>query len=776
MTGNQTAFDKAISAGHSAAWEQNWQEAARYYRRALDEFPDHPTALTSLGLAMYEMRDMDAALECYQLAAGVSPEDPMPVEKMARIYERLGRLPEAVRTALEAAELYLKARNAEKAIENWVHAISMQPENYTVRARLAMVYERMGRKEDAVAEYIATASLLQHANQAQRAMQILDMALKLAPDHPDVRQAMMQVQSNSPLTKPGRPRGGTAPVRMASVREMEEKETQNQPQKAMDPIAEARQKALVELANLLFEQAEEPPSGQQDNRGKGLGALTRGTGSLRFPQPDTTRITLHIGQAIESQSSGDEEQAAQELERAVEAGLNSPAVYFDLGLLRAGQQGQRALRHLQRSVKNPDFALASYLLIAQIYQREGNFQEAATAYLQALKLADATTVPGNQSEELMQLYEPIIEAQTHKTSAADFKKLCETIAAQVCRRDWRSYLATARQQMPASDSGLPVPLAEMLLESNSGQVVDALGRIRDYESRRQYRAAMEEAFNSLNLAPTYLPIHTEMGEVLLREERNPEAVEKFLLVAELYALRGEAAQAIRLLRRVTRMAPMELKVRDRLIELLSSHGQVEEALQEYWDLADMYYHLSELDQARQTYTNALRLAGTGKANRSWSLQILYKIADIDMQCLDWRQAVRIYEQARTLEPGDEKARLMLVDLNLRLNQDEAAFAEVDQFNTSMEQSGRRNVAIAFMEKLVNEYPSQLEMIKRLADLYVRNAQVPLAVKQLDRIADALLEAGNRDAAMAMLRTIIQLNPPNVSDYQAALKELKDGRM
>jgi hypothetical protein len=68
----------------------------------------------------------------------------------------------------------------------------------------------------------------------------------------------------------------------------------------------------------------------------------------------------------------------------------------------------------------------------------------------------------------------------------------------------------------------------------------------------------------------------------------------------------------------------------------------------------------------------------------------------------------------------------------------------------------------------------MELRKRLADLYVRNGQVDLAVEHLDAIADSYLTTGNRQASMNMLLTIIALNPPNVAEYQYALSKLRAG--
>jgi tetratricopeptide (TPR) repeat protein len=122
--------------------------------------------------------------------------------------------------------------------------------------------------------------------------------------------------------------------------------------------------------------------------------------------------------------------------------------------------------------------------------------------------------------------------------------------------------------------------------------------------------------------------------------------------------------ATRVLRRVIQLAPMDLGARTRLIEQLVSRGQVDEAISEYLQLADIYYRLAELDMARKTYTTALRVVQQANADRNWNIHILQRMADIDMQRLDWKQAIRVYEQIRTLRPDDQGVRKNLIELSL----------------------------------------------------------------------------------------------------------------
>ena len=133
MPGREDIFQKAMNDGHSAAWDQEWQKAATAYRSALQEMPDNPKALTSLGLALFQMGNFDEALQIYKRVAQVSPQDPAPMEKLAQLLERTGHLKEAIDAASKAAEHYLNQRDVDKAIENWVRVTMLEDCSATLR-------------------------------------------------------------------------------------------------------------------------------------------------------------------------------------------------------------------------------------------------------------------------------------------------------------------------------------------------------------------------------------------------------------------------------------------------------------------------------------------------------------------------------------------------------------------------------------------------------------------------------------------------------------------
>ncbi len=177
--------------------------------------------------------------------------------------------------------------------------------------------------------------------------------------------------------------------------------------------------------------------------------------------------------------------------------------------------------------------------------------------------------------------------------------------------------------------------------------------------------------------------------------------------------------------------------------------------------------------ARKTYAQALKLAQQTNAERLWKVKTLHRMADIDLQSLDWRQALRDFEQIRNLEPDDDKARLSLIDLNFRLGQSTQALAELDNYVAFLWKNGQKEPAVVFLEKMIVEYPKQPSIRRRLAEMYRQTGRVREAILQLDTAADMLVESGDRAGAIEAVMALIALNPPNVADYQRMLAKLRE---
>jgi tetratricopeptide (TPR) repeat protein len=773
MPGNVDHFEKAMSQGHSAAWDQNWDRAVAFYRQALDEFPNHPKAISSIALALYELKVFDEALTYYQKACELLPDDPIPAERVSECLELSGKANLAVAAYMRSAELYIKSKDIEKALSIWRKVLTLAPENIMAHSRLAIVFERIGQKAEAVREYLGIAALLQQTGEVPKAMQAVERALQASPESAEAQQALAMLKAGQMLPKISVSKSsGTAQAAPRQGRLAAPSEGFSGD--GLDPVASTCQKALSRLAALVFEQMEDEADNQTSR--KGMQAIMKGTGLFGLGRADQTKIMLHLSQVVDLQARKEDSQALEELEKANEAGLDDAAIHFDLGYLYFGANRlESALRHLQRSVNNQDYALGSRLLLGQVQLKMGKSQEASIEFLEALRLADMQTVPADQAEEINQLYETIIDEQSRLMDSDAQAKISSSIVELLVRPNWQENLVQARRQLQGSaGEEVSTPIVDMMIQARggSGHLVQSMNRITQLSKTGKYRAATEEAFHALQYAPTYLPLHILIGEMLFQQGQVNEAAEKFSVVARSFRIRGESSRSIGLYRRIVNLSPMDINARKQLIDMMNDAGQMEEVAEEYLRLAEVYFSLADLVMARETCDLALKISQQSGVSRELKVKVLNKIADIDLQSLDWKRALRAYEQIRNLKPEDEQVRTTLIDLYLRFGQENLAATEISTFISYLSDNHQMGQAVKFLEKLEEERSEQPVVVRQLAEVYRKMGKNSEALEKFDLAGDLYLRKDNTAAAIETVMVILTLNPPNAADYQQLLSDLR----
>jgi tetratricopeptide (TPR) repeat protein len=178
-----------------------------------------------------------------------------------------------------------------------------------------------------------------------------------------------------------------------------------------------------------------------------------------------------------------------------------------------------------------------------------------------------------------------------------------------------------------------------------------------------------------------------------------------------------------------------------------------------------------MDQAKEVYLKALQLAPRGDPSRRWEVEILHRIADIDMQRIDWKQAVNVYEQIKAAAPEDERAHVALMELYERFNRPDLAIREIDALVQIYRGKGDTDKIFDLLGEAVQGEEDSIPLRTRLAQAYLDAGVADKALDHLDRLGDLQLEAGRVDDAKATIRAIIALEPSNVADYRALLEQL-----
>jgi peptidyl-tRNA hydrolase, PTH1 family len=119
-------------------------------------------------------------------AVELAPKDPRPLEKLAKLYKKLQRLDDAVETHLKIAEL-LKAQGKTKGmLHEWENAASIRPDLTTLREDIARAYEEHNDTRSAVQAWLKLAEKHQTKGNVEGARQAIAEAVRLNPQHPKV--------------------------------------------------------------------------------------------------------------------------------------------------------------------------------------------------------------------------------------------------------------------------------------------------------------------------------------------------------------------------------------------------------------------------------------------------------------------------------------------------------------------------------------------------------------------------------------------------------------
>ncbi|PJF35122.1 MAG: hypothetical protein CUN49_12155 [Candidatus Thermofonsia Clade 1 bacterium] len=743
MTSKQETYEYYLNLGHSLAWDQEWEKAVNAYARALQERPEDPDPYKYLGLALMQVKRYNDALKVLMKAHKIAPDDPVPLERSADVLERLGRLKEAATQYVSVAEIYLAQRDIEKAIGNFERATLLTPGLLQIHFRLAQLYERTGRKRAAVLQYLTLAFNFQRSKDRDRAMQAIERALRLEPSNVQVLNAKRAIESGELMAVPQLQESHPQDGKPTAAAEAQQALAGEAPAASAEahvagPLGEATEKALANLAEFLLE-----------------GGLTT--------------AEAQAIQGIELQKIGENAQAVQAFQAAEKQGIRHPALYMCLGSLMVTLgQWQNALQYLER-VQDAAYAAGVAHGMAQAYVGLGQVRTAAEQFVRALQLADLQSAMNpDEANQLTAVYDELRLA-VRQMQEYDLAETCNEFNRWLSGADWKVRIPQTRRAIDDRLRG--GGRGELLDIVKDPSVVEALTRVDEYIRRGLYTLAADEAMRIIEQQPTSLPAHQRVAQVLMEEGMLQEAIAKYNVVINSYLARDDRVNAAMILNEVIKIAPMDINLRLSLIDLLEREGDEARMLDEYIGLAGTYYQLAEVEQARDTYLAAFRLAQRLNAPVEKRVEILLRLADIYMTRLEWRQAQRTFEQVRELVPTDDKVRRELVEIHFKLGNPIEAMRELDNLLRLYAQSRRGHLILSTLESMVEARPAEMGLRSRLAAVYQQLKRIPEAIAQLDALGELQLDAGLIQEACATIKQIISLRPPNVEQYQALLSQM-----
>ncbi|HSM58716.1 MAG TPA: tetratricopeptide repeat protein [Candidatus Sulfomarinibacteraceae bacterium] len=763
MAHNRARYEEALSRGHSYSWDQRWEEAVQEFEQALEEFPEEPAPYAGIGMACFELGRLDQALENYKKAARYSQGDVIYLRQVADVQERLGQLGDAGQTYMAIGEIQLRKGALDQAVDNWHRASRLAPNLLGAHQRLARYHTKQGQVRAAIREYLAIARLFQAQGDSEKALQTCRAALNLDPRNRDILTAIELIQHGEKIfeqqhEKPVEQLDGDLFAAVEGVTDSydDEDEAWDGPgsPEAASPVQNARRMALEQLAEQLFAEEDEA---QDDRDGLVLGKMER---------------DALISQALDYQTRGRTNEAISAYRKAIEAGVNNAAAHFNLGLLYQDKlRFEDAIQEFEISVQDQEYRLGSHFALGESYRARGQIDKAVEHFVTVLKIVDLDTVQHEQADRLIELYENLADSLVTRGEPEKATEFSNALVEFLSHKGWEDKVKDARARLNALSGDRMMILGD-ILTAGSAKVLESLYLSQEYARRQMLDTAVEEVFRAIAYSPDYLPAHIQLGELLARQERMQAALSKFTAVGDTFRVRGDINNAISMYERVVELSPLDVSIRARVIDMLKRHGHIDKSLEHYLALGEACYQLAQVDKARETYQEALRLAPRGSADKKWRATILRRIADIDMQRFDWKRALSAYTELRREDPTDERTAMTLVDLYFKLGQPAYALRELDQYLKQLVSSGRGAKVTGILKDMVRRHPAETGLVQRLVRLYLAQKRQDQAIQLLDDLGEALLEKGQTQEAIAAIEQIIQLDPPNVASYRQLLKQMR----
>ncbi len=744
-----STYEDFMNTGHSAAWDKDWDRAIRAYSLAIRARPDAPSAYNSLGLALLQVRPprLEEALRVYQRAHELDPDDPLPLEKSADVYERMGRLQDAARQYLAVAEAYLARHDLEKAIGNWERATRVTPGLVRIHQKLALAYERIGNRRQAVREYMVLAANFQRNDKVDIAIQAVERALRLEPRNPQALNMLQALRAGGNLVFPDdRGRQDEARRRAAKADDDDFMDPGERPDigvaNAKGPIGEAVDVALETLALAVSE------------------------GDLMNPS------TIGAIQAIEYHQVEAFREAIIAYQQAESGGMRNPALFMALGsLLLERQRWKEAMSYLERAAEDEKFKGGAYHGLGIAHRELNNIKRATTYLIRSMQLVDVgLAVNEAEAGQLGVVYDRLLQT-TANADDATLIALNDRFFDLLTGPDWKQRVELTRHQLEdATDkAGSLLDVAAV-----SPEIVESMNLIDQYINSRRFNLAMEEAYHVIEKEPDYLAVHLRVGSILVHMNQLDSAMIKYRQIGETYLARDNPLRAREVLQEAIRMAPMDVGLRQDLIEMLEQDEEWDEILDQYVQLGITYMDLGDASNARMTFNQAVQIGQRVGADTARIVDILYRLADLEMSRVELRPAMRAYENIRSIEPTNEKARTMLIDLNYRLGDPVGAMREMDRLLQIYAQQRNGRAILELLDGWIKQRPSDEALRTRLAAVYQQINRPDMALKEYHSILELQLNQRKHAEACQTIKRILSLRPSNAEKYMSLAQQLGCG--
>ena len=157
--------------------------------------------------------------------------------------------------------------------------------------------------------------------------------------------------------------------------------------------------------------------------------------------PQTAALDLEqmYDLAVQYQEKGQFTAARVQFEAAYAAGLDTPGVHYNLGLLyQQSELWGKAVEQFEQALHDPEFTMSSQFALGECYRAMKRLPDSTRAFEAAVSMVDLQKVSKSEIPDLMELFRAAAEANIAEGNAGRAAGLYQNLAGFLQARRWRT--------------------------------------------------------------------------------------------------------------------------------------------------------------------------------------------------------------------------------------------------------------------------------------------------------------------------------------------------
>ena len=279
-----------------------------------------------------------------------------------------------------------------------------------------------------------------------------------------------------------------------------------------------------------------------------------------------------------------------------------------------------------------------------------------------------------------------------------------------------------------------------------------------------------------------------IGDLLIQNSRIQEAVMEYETAGTFYEEKGFVPKALAIYKKILRYDPTISRIYEKLAQLYSNQGLIQDAITQYEFLAKQYEHEGKTEDALDAYRQIADLDPSNLSIRE-RLSSLYaqqgfpekaceervKIGEKYKKRGDSVSAIKHFEMALKEMPNNEQALRGIVSVYLSEKRTDEAVLILNQILEKMPNNisalstlgrvymdtGQLDEAIEAFNKVYKLDPSQEGITEILGRIFILKGNYAEAFRCLKEIINVAIEREEFDRALAILNQLQQIEPKNI---------------